>query len=331
MGLLDKVGKGLKDATGLGLDANEQYKRAYSKGVFIKDCDAASKNFQKAAEKFEQSGDSESASRSRANAAVYNLIATKDKESIANTIVTLSEVSEIEQLWSDQDKINPKSWIHELKAYESENIADISDDFNEKKDNYKIAGEMLLNLGTAPLTFADELQVNGPREKAMSRSYYYTGLSDYFGAHQLIYSVPSDAEDSLQKALMRFKQANDTEYSETVSGMLSKVKAKRHCWMCAREMQGEEFHFYYYPTVVQEFNKLQVQTANQDTGMLDRENAVTICAVCGTAIEKQADRYALIRAAEVRTWAEEIFDNHDSRMDRIESRLKDLERHSHKH
>lgn len=47
MSLLDKMRQNIKESTGYGLKANEQYQRAYEKGVFIKDYSAAIENFNK--------------------------------------------------------------------------------------------------------------------------------------------------------------------------------------------------------------------------------------------------------------------------------------------
>ena len=325
MGLMDKIGKGLKDATGIGLSADEQYKRAYEKGVFMKDLDSAASNFFKAAEKFEKDGNPERAARAKANAAVYSLVNSKSTEDIADTIVTLKEVSEIEQLWTDKETADPKMWIGELSAYQAELTADGSDDFGEKKAQYKSGADSLLTLGTAPLTFAEILGVEGPREKALTRSYYYSGLSDYYDAHMLVYSVPSDAESAMQKALMRFKQTNESDMCTNVEALLNKIKAKRHCWMCGREMQAEEFHYNYYPADVSDYHKSRIKAGNEDSGMLDRDDSVTICSVCGTAIEKQADRYATARANEVREWASEKFDQVSSKLNNLENRLSRVE------
>jgi len=146
-----------------------------------------------------------------------------------------------------------------------------------------------------------------------------------------VYSVPEDAENALQKSLMRFKQANETDWSGKVEVMLNQVKAKRHCWMCGREMQGEEIHFRYYPTRITEYIKTQSQKNNEDAGMLDREKHVTICSVCGVTIENQANHFAKMHADEVRAWASNILGTHEDRMDALARRISHLEKYSHSH
>jgi len=325
MGLMDKLKSGLKDATGLGLDATEQYQRAYTKGVYIEDYESAISCFEKAAEKYEKAGEREGANQALANAAIYRLVATKNLELLPTVIEKLSTISEIEQLFTDKETVNTSVWIDELSAYNEARLGEASQDLLEKRDRYKTAGDLMLKVGAAPLTFAEKLNLDGPCDKAMIRSYYYAGHADHFDSHRLVYSVPEEAENALQKSMMRFKQANETEWSDKVEVMLNQVKAKRHCWMCGREMQGEEIHFRYYPTNITEYIKAQIQKNNEDAGMLDREKHVTICNVCGLTIEKQANHFAKMRAEEVKNWATEILGKHEERMDAIARRLSNLE------
>ena len=332
MGLMDKLKSGLKDATGLGLDATEQYQRAYTKGVYIEDYESAISCFERAAEKYEKAGEREGANQALANAAIYRLVATKNLELLPTVIEKLSTISEIEQLFTDKETVNTAVWIDELSAYNEARLGEASKDLLEKRDRYKAAGDLMLKVGVAPLTFAEKLNLEGPRDKAMIRSYYYTGHSDHFDAHRLVYSVPEEAENALQKSLMRFKQANENDWAGKIEETLNLVKAKRHCWMCGREIQGEQFNFKYYPTRgVTDYIKGLIQKNNEDAGMLDRENHVTICSVCGLTIEKQANHFAKMRADEVRSWASEILGKHEERMDALARRISHLEENSHYH
>jgi len=74
MSLLDKMKQNIRETTGYGLNAEEQYERAYQKGVFVKDYNAAAENFNKALERFLQENNAEMAQRSRANSTLYSLL-----------------------------------------------------------------------------------------------------------------------------------------------------------------------------------------------------------------------------------------------------------------
>lgn len=331
MGFLDKMKQGIKDATGLGLDVQEQYKRAYEKGVLIKDYAAATKNFSKAAEKAHEAGDEETMKRARANAAVYKLLADKSMSDLRDAIEALEAIPEIEQIGTDQESVPTGPWVAELSAIEAEVNAARNNDLGAKRDGYLKSSELYMKVGSSPILFIEKFLPQGPREKAMDRSYYMSAYADYVSAQLAILTAPQSAEDSLHKASMKFRQAKSDDGAKMSEEYLEKVKAKRHCWICGREMQGHEIHYYYYPATVHPFHKQQVKAANGDVGMVDRDNSVTICTVCGTAIENQANRYATMRAKEVREWAEEKFESVFSKLSNIESRLSHVESLAHKH
>jgi hypothetical protein len=331
MGFLDKMKQGIKDATGLGLDVQEQYKRAYEKGVLVKDYDAAVKNFLKAADKAQEAGDEETMKHARANAAVYKLLSDHTLGDLRAAIEALGVVPEIEQINTDQESVPTAPWIAELSALEAEVVAFDEEDFAAKRDGFAKAAELYMKVGSAPLAFVDRFREDGPKEKAMERSYYASAYADYIGAQLAAFTAPQSAEDSLHKASMKFRQAKADDGAQMSDEFLEKMKAKRHCWMCGREMQGNETHYYYYPTVSHPYQKELLKSTNDDVGMLDRDGMVTICTVCGNAIEAQADRYAKIRADEVREWAVGQFQRVDSQLSSIESRLSRVESMAHRH
>ena len=330
MGFLDKMKHGIKDATGLGLDVQEQYKRAYEKGVLVKDYPAAVKNFQKAAEKAQEAGDEETMKRARANAAIYKLLEDHTLDDLHSAIESVGAVSEIEQIGTDQESVQTGPWVAELSALEAEVIAFDNKDLAAKRDGFTKASELYMKVGSTPLAFVERFRQDGPKEKAMERSYYTSAYADYVSAQLAVLTTPQSAEDSLHKASMKFRQAKSDDGAKMSDEYLEKVQAKRHCWMCGREMQGKGIHYFYYPTVVHPFHKELLKSANDDVGMLDNEDSVTICAVCGTAIERQADRYATARANAVREWAAGQFERVDAQLNNIESRLSRVESMAHR-
>lgn len=328
MSLLGKVKQGLKDATGIGLSADEQYKRAYEKGVFIQDYKAAVENFSRAAEKFAEpkSANPIMAQRARANAAVYALLADKGRSRLAEVIGALESVPEIEQIGSDKETTRTAPWVTELKALELEFVGESAQSSGDKKTAYAQASDLLMGLGTGPLVFADKIDAPGPKDRALLRACYDGALSDYHAALTEVLVSPPNAHDYLQKAAVRFRQANAPDWSGKVDNYIEQVKAKRHCWMCGREMQGRNIFYEYYPAKTEEYNRRMVQTAGEDSAMLDTEGSVTLCTVCGSAVERQADTYATKRANEVREWAAPILrslgdalENHNQRLNRLES------------
>lgn len=325
MGFLDKV----KDATGIGLTADEQYRRAYEKGVFLQppDYSAASKHFSTAAEKFRKDGNVAWADRADANALMYRLVESRDFALLPELQRSLERIGEIERPASQEETVATLALIDELRALQSERRGDAALDLAAKISEYRNAAVLVTRLGTMPLTFADRLGLKGPTDKASMRGAYYNALADYHSALDAIATSPERAQDSLHKAAVGFRHAQQPDLVDMVETHIDDVQTKRHCWTCGREMQGRNHHFRYYPAATSAYSRHVVEVRKEDSGMLDRGGSVTLCAVCGSAIERQADEYASRRASEVQAWAREVFENQAAEIAALRSRVSSLESH----
>jgi hypothetical protein len=323
MGFLDKV----KDATGIGLTADEQYRRAYEKGVFLQppDYSAASKHFSTAAEKFRKDGNVAWADRAEANALMYRLVESHDFSLLPALQKALERIGEIERPASQEETVATLALIDELRAIQSERRAETVPDLAAKASEYRNAAVLVTRLGTMPLTFADRLGLKGPTDKALMRGAYYGALADYHSAFDTIATSPGKAQDSLAKAAAGFRHSQQPELLDMVEAQIDDISTKRHCWTCGREMQGRNHHFRYYPAATAEYHRHVVEARKEDVGMLDRGGSVTLCAVCGSAIERQADAYASRRAGEVQAWAREAFANQAAEIAALRSRVSSLE------
>ena len=65
--------------------------------------------------------------------------------------------------------------------------------------------------------------------------------------------------------------------------------------------------------------------------MIDNAGHVSVCTVFGSAIENQEDRYATMRADEVRVWADQLFNQTNDVLTNHNERLRALERVAHRH
>lgn len=330
MSLLDKVKQNFKETTGRGLSAQEQYQRAYQKGVFVKDYKTAADNFDKAFERFQEDHNVEMALRSQANSALYTLLVSKDW-ALNDMIAILESLSEIERIGSDQEMVRTAPLVTELKALQLERQAEQAESTGEKKQAYAQASDLLMTLGTETLSFTDKLGGSGPTDKALLRAYYCGALSDYYAALNEVAISPARAHDYLQKSAVRFRQAGVAEWSSKVEGYMDQVKMKRHCWICGRELQGRNIFYQYYPANTEQYHKKLVEASGDDAGMLDTEGSVTLCTVCGSAIEKQADVYAMKRANEIREWVTQLLQNHEDTLEKHAHRLQQLESLAHSH
>lgn len=331
MGFFGKLKDKVKDTTGLGLNATEQYNRAYEKGVLLTNYDTAAKNFEAASEKFSKDGNTQMAQRASANARLYSLLATRDCATISSVAQALEQLPEIETIGRQNEMTPTKPVVTELRALHLQFQGDNAADSVQKAALYKQAGETMMQLGYGSPQLAEKLGLNGPMDKCATRALYCMGLSDYHNALAVVLESPELAHDALQRASSLFRQAKDDSYQKQMDGYIDAVQAKRHCWMCGREMQGRDFFFKYYPTTVEKYHHHLIESRKEDTGMLDTAGSVTLCTICGEAIEAQADRYALQRMKELREWVAPILENHNDRLKAHDERLTRLESLAHKH
>ncbi|MCX5753119.1 MAG: hypothetical protein NTW97_05670 [Candidatus Krumholzibacteria bacterium] len=333
MGFLDKMKESVKDATGIGLNAQQQYERAYQKGVLLQPpkYQDAIKEFHSATEKFLKDGNKAMADRATANACLYQLVVNPDRESLAKAIQALEGIPEIERIGSQKDMMATPPLITELNAIGEELSARDADDGADKIAKFRKAGDTFMKLGSSPFQFVDKFSTEGPLDKAMNRSIYCMALADYHEGLCLVMESPTRAHDFMQKASIEFRQSMTNDWAEKTGAYVERIKSKRHCWMCSREMQGKDIFYKYYPAKSEKYHHQLVQDLKQDHGMIDSPNSVTLCTICGSSIENQADHYAVMRAQEVKDWVEPILAEYQKVLQNHHERLKDLEAVAHRH
>src|SRR3954464_2870656 len=107
MGFMDS----LKKATGVGLNANEHYDRAYEKGVLLgpeKFAEAVGL-FETAARKAAESGDVQTQTRALANSRLYGFITSGDVRLLPDLYQLLSQLTEVEQIGSRSEMMPPET------------------------------------------------------------------------------------------------------------------------------------------------------------------------------------------------------------------------------
>lgn len=327
MGFLDRIKESAKDISGIGLNADEQFARAYERGVLLQppDYGAAANHFVTASEKYQKDGNPTMAGRAHANAALYDLINTRDSSSFSEVIEALDPLSEIERIGSQKEFMPTEPLVAELKSLGHEYAANDAADAASKVEAYRAAGEILIQLGPSALEFAERFDVPGPRDNAMLRAMYNMGLADFHQALSVVMKSPADAHNLMQKASGQFQQvrmgdreAKMGDWESKANNYVDQVQSKRHCWLCGREMQGHGIFFNYYPARIEEYHTHLVEDLQQDSEML-RDRDVVLCTVCGSVIEYQADDYAKKRTEELKEWASSILNNHEQRLNNLES------------
>ena len=307
----------IKEVTNIGLSSEDEYRHAYEKGVHCRDYRVAVNNFEKAAEGFEKNNDLEMASIARANSAIYTLLMRRDWTSLDNAIIFLEPLNgkEIEQIGSNTKQIETRFLISELKALLLEHRAMEMSTNEEKARAYSEARKLLLELANSSergLSFVDVMDVPGPKDSASSRADYYGGFSDYYMALNTMLVSPGEAYEYFEKSARKFKDSGfDGELLSEIEGYVGRMKKRRHCWICGREMQGLDIFYKHYPAKSGEYYRSLIRSSSEDIGMLDTDGKVTLCTLCGSVIEMQSQAYAEAYEDRIHKWAAPLIEEHE--------------------
>jgi hypothetical protein len=182
-----------------------------------------------------------------------------------------------------------------------------------------------------PLLITEKIRLSGPTDKPYLRALYCGSLADYYEALNILMESPAKAQDFLQKSIVGFRQISDKGWVEKIESYSKDIQSNRYCWMCNRKMQGKEIFYRYYPARIERYHHNLIENLKQDIGMVDNPGYVTLCTVCGTVIQNQADIFARLRAKEVRDWVEPILANHNQRINDLVDAVNRLNSSAHHH
>ncbi len=300
MSLLDSIKKG----TGIGLTHSEHYQRAYERGVLLgpqKYSEAASL-FEEAARRAGQAGDHFLQLRASANAALYGFICSGNAQNLGALAQTLPHLQELEIIGSPTEMMPAGALMGEVIA----RLAEVDIGQMNGTDHFAVAAAHDRAAGAfkaifmAPLITYRYQSADQHVETAQSRFSYHQGLGAWHQALGTVAGSPEAAAEHMGRALAAFRQCNDARWSDDAQAWLANCRMKRTCWMCHRELQGATVHFKSYPATVTPYVSTVVNQLGQDGSTLDARGSVVLCTPCGSALERQADAYANLRAQELR-------------------------------
>lgn len=281
---------------GLGRGADGKYQRAFEKGVLLGDYDNAIRSFLDAAKEYEKQGDLESKNRALANARLYEYIRTGKPTPLTRLIEHLSQIDEIECIGSATETMPTAPLVAELEARRAElDIEKLGhgtahDTLARAHDKAQAKFEPLLSqkLVTYPYVVKDEIGDLGE-----NRHYYHAGKASWHRAQAMVPLDPSAAADEMSQAVMYYRRAAYKQGEEAANRALANLRLERTCWICGREMQGQDINFSYIPTQVSPYHSDLLQKVGQDCSSLDLANSrVALCVVCKGLISCLANTIA---------------------------------------
>ena len=330
MGLFDS----LKKATGIGLDAQGAYDRAYEKGILLGEdyYDQAIELFGKAAEVADDEEEHELAVRARANAALYAYITKGGLQHLRTLRGLLEQFPELERPGSKTDLMPTAPLLAEINARLVEVEADKVSDPSAAAEAHDRAAEGFKAIFNSDLQTYKWQAVDQHTDKASSRFFLHTGLAQWNRAVFKMASDPAVASEHMAKALGAFKNASDTAWAAKADEWLLRGRAGRTCWMCHREFQGAGVHFHSVSAQIAPYVVKRVKELGQDVRAIDYErDQVTLCTPCHSAVQRLADEAAAERVAVVREELLRALAERDAALKALDGRLRRVESVAHKH
>ena len=332
MGLMDS----LKKATGIGLTANEHYDRAYEKGVLLGPANYAKAVdlFETAAKKAAETGDTQTQTRARANAALYSFISTGNEAALDTLRAVLPSMQNIEQIGVRTETIPAGPLLAEVEA----RITEIALARAPKGDARALArahaacADAFRKLSTAPLITYKYQGGDRHREQASSRFFYHQGMTSWNEAVAVAAENPETAAEHMARALNAYRQCGDADHAANAQTWLTNCRLKRTCWMCGREFQGANLHFRTFQSSITPYAESVVRQLGQDVSMIDvQNNSLTLCEPCGATLEHVADQFAVRRVQELRDEVESRFSDVCAALSALANRIDRVESLAHRH
>ncbi|MGH2494425.1 MAG: hypothetical protein ACRDIV_06955 [Ktedonobacteraceae bacterium] len=325
-GFFDKV----KHTTGLGLNQDELYNRAFAKGVLLGNFKDAADIFEKAARKFTETGDQMMMAQATANSLLYRYLATGDDRMIQQLIQALSVLPQIEEIKSQTETMPVAPLCAELDCRMVETaIKQAQDNMVKLRDLHRYARDKFQAiLRNQLLTYSYVPEPDGHNEKTEARYFYHSGMSSFCEAMIKKDSDPAAASDDLALAGQSFRRCNDQKWMQSAATLLENWRVSRTCWMCHREMQGFELHFSMCQATVTPYTKYILDRLKQDGSSVNLESGeIAVCTPCGSMVTIKAE----MEADKVRQELGAKIDVLIGAMQSLENRVRHLERNSHHH
>lgn len=326
MGLFDD----LKMATGLGLEPTEAYRRAFDKGVLLgssKFNDAADM-FKTAAEKLAPTNP-QLAARASANASLYRFLAKREPSAAWEAAQLLRSIPSIEVPGTADEIMDGKVLATELDARRLEADADRAFKANsgQAPDAYRQAAQAwLLMRSDRPVTFA----LTGDDQEAddgMTRFFFNAAQAEFAEAVAAESTNPDLAAERFAMAAQAFGRCSAAEARNQAKERLRACRLERPCWFCGRVVRGLNTNLRRLPTVSSDYF-VRLAKADRARGeAFEPPSSIFACAACAEAI----DTIAVHRADEVRQEVTAKIGSLEATIDRLESRITDVERRAHSH
>jgi len=260
-----------------------------------KEFSKALSTFKKANEKFKKSGDTQNVNITNSLARLLEIYSNEN-----NPAVYIAAAEALKPLGDTEIKFGIRNVKSSdiakecsIKAEEltvRANPTTNPQEFNERADRLKQVGlnyQTLLgnNVLCIPEIFGGK-KISG-REVAT----HLFAESEEYNAEATVWFDPKKAAEYYQNAANWRRQiGHQDKESEDILKVKQYSKSAK-CWICGREVYGEEIHFLHMPSEITSFQRIS-EGDSLLPSMSESEDIVYVCRTCYHAISKKADEIA---------------------------------------
>lgn len=277
--------------------AEDEWRKAYEKGINQKRWDKAAKHFKKAHEHYTKAGDPK-AEKALLLAYLFNSIAKKDMGSLKKAAeiaakmppdkvfkvpfeITAADVAIEGALIVAELPIAAK--LSRINQLVEEGDEDKMERFASQLES--LAQKLLRNSSRKPL-LGEFFNLKEPFEK---RGYRYLAYSRLLRAKIQVLYDPSKSVELYSEAMGYFKIGNLASSAESVAKEINRVGNVAKRWLCGRTIQGEEIHYVKMSALITPY--IYSKYGDEKPESLG-ENHVVACKACYTAIYITSDTVA---------------------------------------
>ncbi|WP_297437841.1 hypothetical protein [Thermococcus sp.] len=277
--------------------AEDEWRKAYEKGINQRKWEEAAKHFKKAYEHYSKAGNPK-AEEALLLAYLFHSVATRDMSSLKkaakiaaklppNTNFNIPFEITASEIANEGDIIVAELPIA-IKLSRVNQLIEEGDEGKMEKfaaQLEKISQKLLMNSSKKPV-LGEFFNMREPFEK---RGYRYLAYSKLLRAKiQALYD-PSKSVELYSEAMGYFKIGNLATSAEGVAEEINKVGTVAKCWFCGRTIQGEDVHYIKMPAVVTPY--ILSKYGDEKPESLG-EDYVVACRACYTAIYITSDTVA---------------------------------------
>ncbi len=284
-------------------------------------------NFEKATEKFRKEGDVQNGENSNAFAKLLKIHSNKNDPNVyISASEALQPLGDIELKFGVRD-VKASNIANEcsVKAEELSILTLPTDDLSSLEKRGRELQEMgtkyQSSIGTNVMIIPEIFEKK--KITGIQHAYALAAEGQENLAEAIVWSDPKKAAEYYQTAANYRRQIGEQNKEKSDTGKVQQFKKAAKCWLCGREIYGEDIHFFPMRSDITEFQRKSKESSPLPSKH-ESENMIYACRACHEAISKKADEIADHYHQIAIAYTNDVKDELQSQINQIERALRNL-------